>query len=392
MFVHQANGSPIKIWARPDQVEADVLRQLERTSRLPFIYRHLAVMPDVHIGLGATIGCVMASKEAIVPAAVGVDIGCGMLAAQLQVQTSQLPDNLEQVQAAITRVIPMGTDCHRDDRTSKGVDFKALRCRDALSDKALRRAATQVGTLGGGNHFIELSLDPQDNVWILLHSGSRYIGKTVADIYIRKAKELMRRGNIKLEDPELAYLNRGTREFEDYVSDLFWCQQYAALNRQTMFDILLATIQAVIFRDTDQELKVLGEVISCHHNYTALEKHFGRQVYVTRKGAVRAQRGELGIVPGSMGTKTYIVRGKGNPESYNSCSHGAGRRMSRTQARKQFSQADLANQTRGVLCRKDKGVLDEIPGAYKDIDEVMAEQADLVEVVTTLKQLLCAKG
>ncbi|UCH63981.1 MAG: RtcB family protein [Fidelibacterota bacterium] len=392
MFLHRAGGSPIKIWADPDQVEPDALRQLERTSRLPFIFKHLAVMPDVHLGLGATIGCVMATTDAIVPAAVGVDIGCGMLAVQLHAKADNLPDSLEPLRTAIERAIPMGTACHLNDRTSKGVDFGALRCKGTLSDRALRRAATQVGTLGGGNHFIELCLDPDDNVWTMLHSGSRYIGKTVADIYIRRAKELMQRRSIRLEDPDLAYLDKGSSEFKDYVHDLFWCQQYAALNRQTMFDILLRVIQAVLFRDTDKELKVVGEVISCHHNYTALEKHFGKQVYVTRKGAMRAQRGELGIIPGSMGAKSYIVRGRGNSESYNSCSHGAGRRMSRTRARKQFSRADLVAQTEGIVCRKDKGVLDEVPAAYKDIDEVMAHQADLVEEVTSLKQLLCAKG
>ncbi len=392
MFLHKAGGSPIKIWADPDQVEPDTMRQLERTSRLPFIYKHLAVMPDVHLGLGATIGCVMATIDAIVPAAVGVDIGCGMLAAQLHINADGLPDSLEPLHTAIERAIPMGTACHPNDRTSKGVDFGTLRCKGALPDRAMRRAATQVGTLGGGNHFIELCLDPDNNVWLLLHSGSRYIGKTVADFYIRRAKELMHQRNIRLEDPELAYLTMEIAEFKDYIHDLFWCQQYAALNRQTMFDIVLRVLQAVLFRDTDEDLKVVGEVISCHHNYTALEKHFGKQVYVTRKGAMRAQRGEPGIIPGSMGAKTYIVRGRGNPESYHSCSHGAGRRMSRTRARKQFTRADLLAQTKGVVCRKDKGVLDEVPAAYKDIDEVMAQQADLVEVVTSLKQLLCAKG
>ncbi len=392
MFVHQAGGSPVKIWAQPDQVEGEALRQLERTSRLPFIYRHLAVMPDVHLGLGATVGCVMATTGAIVPAAVGVDIGCGMLAAQLRLKANGLPDSLEPLRSAIERAIPMGPACHKDDRNSKGVDFKALQCRSLLSDHALRRAATQVGTLGGGNHFIEICLDPEDNVWLLLHSGSRYIGKTVADIYIRKAKELTGRQGVRLEDPDLAYLTKGSAEFKAYIHDLFWCQQYAALNRQTMFDILLRVVPAVVLRDTDYELQVIGKVISCHHNYTALEKHFGKRVYVTRKGAVRARKGDLGIIPGSMGARSYIVRGKGNPESYCSCAHGAGRRMSRTRARKQFTPADLVAQTRGVVCRKDKGVLDEIPSAYKDIGEVMADQADLVEVVTTLKQVLCAKG
>ena len=392
MLVHQAGGSPIKIWAGADQVEPEALRQLERTSRLPFLFRHLAVMPDVHLGLGATVGCVMATTDAVVPAAVGVDIGCGMLAAQLDLTADALPDSLEPLRTAIERAIPMGTACHRDDRTSKGVDFNALRCQDGLPERALKRAATQVGTLGGGNHFIELCLAPADNVWVLLHSGSRYIGKTVADVYIHTAKKLMRQRDLRLEDPDLAYLTKGSAEFKDYIHDLFWCQRYAALNRQTMFDLLLRVIPAVIFRDTDRELGVSGEVISCHHNYVAVEKHFGQRVYVTRKGAVRARKGDMGVIPGSMGAKSYIVRGRGNPESYNSCAHGAGRRMSRTRARKQFSRADLAAQTKGVACRKDKGVLDEIPGAYKDIDQVMANQADLVEVVTTLKQVLCAKG
>ncbi len=392
MFLHQAGGSPIKIWAQPGQVEPQAVQQLERTSRLPFLFKHLAVMPDVHLGMGAAVGCVMATTEALVPAAVGVDIGCGMLAAQLDLTAGDLPDSLEPLRAAIERAIPMGSACHPDVSNSEAVDFNALRCRRELPDPALRRAATQVGTLGGGNHFIELCLDPEDNVWILLHSGSRYIGKTVADLYIGKAKQRARQQEVKLEDTDLAYLTVGSSDFDDYIHDLFWCQQYAALNRETMYAILRRVVQSVVVGESKRELKVVGEVISCHHNYVAVERHFGRKVYVTRKGAVRAEKGDLGIIPGSMGARSYIVRGKGNPESFNSCAHGAGRRMSRTQARKQFSRADLAAQTEGVACRKDKGVLDEIPAAYKDIDEVMANQADLVEEVTTLKQVLCAKG
>ncbi len=392
MFLHQAGGSPIKIWAQPGQVEPQAVQQLERTSRLPFLFKHLAVMPDVHLGMGAAVGCVMVTTEALVPAAVGVDIGCGMLAAQLDLTAGDLPDSLEPLRAAIERAIPMGSACHPDESSSEAVDFNALRCRRELPDPALRRAATQVGTLGGGNHFIELCLDPEDNVWILLHSGSRYIGKTVADLYIGKAKQRARQQEVKLEDPDLAFLTEGSADFDDYVHDLFWCQQYAALNRETMYAMLRRVVQSVVVGESKRELKVVGEVISCHHNYVAVEGHFGRKVYVTRKGAVRAEKGDLGIIPGSMGARSYIVRGKGNPESFNSCAHGAGRRMSRTQARKQFSRADLAAQTEGVACRKDKGVLDEIPAAYKDIDEVMANQADLVEEVTTLKQVLCAKG
>ena len=392
MFLHQAGGSPIKVWAQPGQVQEGALRQLERTSRLPFLFRHLAVMPDVHLGMGAAVGCVMATTDALVPAAVGVDIGCGMLAARLELSAEDLPDSLEPLRGAIEEAIPMGSACHPDESHSEGLDFDALRCRRELPDRAVRRAATQVGTLGGGNHFIELCLDPAGSAWILLHSGSRYIGKTVAELYIGKARDQVRQQGIKLEDRDLAYLTEGSADFDDYVQDLFWCQQYAARNRETMYALVRGVVRSVVLGGADRELRVAGEVISCHHNYVAVEEHFGKKVYVTRKGAVRAEQGDLGIIPGSMGARSYIVRGKGNPESFNSCAHGAGRRMSRTQARKRFSRADLAAQTEGVACRKDKGVLDEIPAAYKDIDEVMANQADLVETVTTLKQVLCAKG
>jgi len=392
MFVHQAGGSPIKIWAEIDQVDPNALRQLERTSRLPFLYRHLAVMPDVHLGLGATVGSVMATLDAVIPAAVGVDIGCGMLAARLNLTASDLPDNLAPLRRAIEQAIPVGFDCHKHDRYSRDLDFKALRCLRDFPATVLGRAATQVGTLGGGNHFIELCLDQAGHVWIMLHSGSRHIGKSVADIYIRKAKGMMRAAGMALEDRDLAWLRKGSQAFDDYVHDLFWCQQYALLNRQTLFDLLKEAVRSILSRKEGREIQVVGEVVSCHHNHVALEKHFGKKVYVTRKGAVRAQKGDWGIIPGSMGARSYIVRGKGNPESFNSCAHGAGRRMSRTAAKRRFTKNDLEKQTRGVECRKDKGVLDEIPAAYKDIDDVMANQADLVEVVAVLKQVLCVKG
>jgi len=383
----ESKGKPLKIWTDISGIEPEAMEQLYRISRMPFIYDHVAVMPDVHLGKGATVGSVIATKEAIMPAAVGVDIGCGMLAARTNLNASDLPDSLLKIRSDIEKIVPVGFDCHPDERFGKKLELKELSLYDQLDDKTLEKATRQVGTLGGGNHFIELCLDQENQIWIMLHSGSRNIGKTIAEKHITIAKGVMKSLLKNLEDPDLAYLTARTPEFEHYINDLFWCQEYALENRKVMFQNI---VQAL--KKSFPNLQIEGEITSCHHNYVSVENHFGENVFVTRKGAIKAEKGDLGIIPGSMGTKSYIVRGKGNPESFNSCSHGAGRRMSRAKAKKVFTLEDLKKQTSGVECRKDSGIIDEIPGAYKDIDQVMENQSDLVEVVTILKQILCVKG
>jgi tRNA-splicing ligase RtcB len=383
----EKNGKPIKIWTDVTGIEPEAMEQLSRISRMPFIYNHVAVMPDVHLGKGATVGSVIATKGAIIPAAVGVDIGCGMLAAKTNLKAENLPENLLKLRNDIEAIVPVGFNYHEDEKLSEGMDFKKLTVYNDIDSKGIERAARQVGTLGGGNHFIEICLDQDNNVWIMLHSGSRGIGKLTAELHIKIAKGEMKKFFLNLEDPDLAYLSEQTPEFENYVHDLFWCQEYAYKNRQAMFDNIVKAIKKSL-----PQTQIVGEITSCHHNYVSIENHFGEDVLVTRKGAIRARAGELGIIPGSMGTKSYIVRGKGNDDSFHSCSHGAGRRMSRTKAKKAFTIEDLKKQTEGVECRKDPGVLDEIPGAYKDIDQVMDNQKELVEVEAVLKQILCIKG
>ena len=379
---------PVKIWS--DQVENAALEQLKNIAALPFVFKHVAVMPDVHLGKGATVGSVVATEGAVVPAAVGVDIGCGMCAVKLAgVKSSALEGKLRELRAEIERSVPVGFNQHRDAapdaRAWNGWEsFGTLHSRvQDLQGKAMR----QLGTLGGGNHFIEVCLDTADNVWVMLHSGSRNIGKTLAERHIDSAKGLMKRMFVSLPDPDLAYFASGTPEYDAYLRDLLWAQDYAKTNRELMMALVLRQVGAVLGIAPKAELSV-----NCHHNFAIMEHHFGRDVLVTRKGAVRARLGDMGIIPGSMGTKSYIVRGKGNPESFESCSHGAGRRMSRTEARRRFGAGDLIRQTQGVECRKDEGVVDEIPEAYKPIEEVMQNQSDLVEIVAELKQVLCVKG
>lgn len=389
MQVTQAGGKPIKMWVGDlSEVEDQAMQQMFRVSRLPFIFRHVAGMPDVHMGSGAAVGSVIASKGAIVPSLVGVDIGCGMLAAKLNLKASDLPDSLAAIRHELERTIPVGHNCHKDlqNTTLKLEDLSVFRNK-SLENKIFERALTQIGTLGGGNHFIEVCLDENQNVWIMLHSGSRNIGKSVAEIHIEKAKGLMKQMFIKLEDPDLAYLGQGTQEYQDYINDVSWCQEYAAQNRQHMFNNTFS-----VLRKFFPHLKLEGVVTNCHHNYVEIENHFGENVIVTRKGAIRAREGQLGIIPGSMGTRSYIVKGLGNKESFCSCSHGTGRKMSRSEAKRQFTVEDLIAQTDGVECRKDAGAIDEIPSSYKDIDEVMFNQKDLVEIVHSLKQVLCVKG
>jgi tRNA-splicing ligase RtcB len=382
---------PVKVWSDLNLIESQAIDQLVNTANLPCVYKHIAVMPDVHVGIGATVGSVIPTKDAIIPAAVGVDIGCGMLALKTQYTSEVLEGRLKKIRDKIEAYVPVGPTAHRS--PLKGAEGwegwkEAAQCHRAVQD-LMNRARAQLGTLGGGNHFIELCLDTEGAVWIMLHSGSRHIGKSLAERHINLAKGLLRQSLISLPDPNLAYLTRGTKEFEAYWHDLKWAQEYAYQNRRLMLELVMKATQEGLARQEPIKSQLL---VNCHHNYVALERHFGEDIFVTRKGAVRAQEGDYGIIPGSMGTRSFIVKGKGNPESFNSCSHGAGRRMSRTEAKRRFTTEDLCKQTAGVECRKDHGVVDEIPQAYKDIHAVMNQQSDLVEVVAELKQVLCVKG
>ena len=385
---------PVRIWT--EDVTPDALRQLEQVARLPFVHSHVAAMPDVHAGIGSTIGSVIPTRGAIVPAAVGVDIGCGMIAARLSIDANALPDSLGAVRSEIEARVPVGFGMHdeRNVRTSGVARLKpgydALTGRVPALAKMMKHRdgwQRQIGTLGGGNHFIEVCLDEHDRVWVMLHSGSRGIGNRIGSYFIALAREEMLALDAKLPDRNLAWLREGTESFDLYVEALGWAQDYASENRAQMLALVLEALRATL-----PPFEVTEHAVNCHHNYVARERHFGAEVYVTRKGAIRAGAGELGIIPGSMGARSYIVRGKGSAESFCSCAHGAGRRMSRSQAKKTYTEDDLARQTTGVECRKDAGVVDEIPGAYKDIDAVMANQADLVDVVHTLKQSICVKG
>lgn len=386
---------PVKIYT--DEVESSALDQLKNIAQLPFIHSHVAAMPDVHTGIGATVGAVIPTRGAIIPAAVGVDIGCGMNALRLSLTANDLPNNLKNVRLAIEEKVPVGFDKHKSPQVDNTVlnhlnhGIERIIAKHEEIAKMLKKPhetwSEQLGTLGSGNHFIEICLDENQEVWVMLHSGSRGIGNTIGRYFIELAKRDMETHFIKLPDRNLAYLKEGTAYFDDYVEAVHWAQDYAMINRREMMRLILEALQEKLPKFTITE-----EAINCHHNYVAIEEHFGEKVFLTRKGAIRAGIGELGIIPGSMGVKSFIVRGKGHPESFCSCSHGSGRRMSRTEAKKRFSHRDLENQTKGVECRKDKGVVDEIPSAYKDIDTVMENQSDLVEVVHTLKQVVCVKG
>ena len=387
--------APVRMWADPASVEPDALAQLRNVASLPWT-RQVAVMPDVHYGKGATVGSVIAMEQAISPAAVGVDIGCGMSAVRSSITASQLPDNLSGVRGAIEDTVPVGWSAHdRPVRPPHGTGgwpqfWEKFRHLHKGVQGREDRARQQMGTLGGGNHFIELCVEQggadDGRVWMMLHSGSRNIGKELAERHMATARKLAH--NQDLPDRDLAVFLTGTPEMSAYRYDLFWAQEYAARNRSTMLQLCLRALSAALVGLP----LAWDEPISCHHNYVAEEVHDGREVLVTRKGAIRAGKGELGIIPGSTGTGSYIVAGLGNQDAMCSASHGAGRRMSRRQAKRTFTEADLAEQTAGVECRKDRGVLDEIPGAYKDIADVMARQADLVEVVHHLKQVVCVKG
>ncbi len=385
----------VKIYT--DDIEHEAYQQLCNLSQLPFIHSHIAAMPDVHFGKGATVGSVIPCKGAIIPAAVGVDIGCGMNALRLSINADDLPDNLRKVRTAIEDAIPVGFDMHKTDKAKNSTIRPLSDGLDRLLDKhpkllkmqkkPYQTWVRQLGTLGGGNHFIEICLDENNDVWIMLHSGSRGVGNIIGQYFIRLAQQDMQKHIHNLPDKDLAYFTEGAEHFDDYVNAVNWAQDYAMENRKEMMRLIIDALKKVL-----PKFGITKEAINCHHNYVSMENHFGENVYITRKGAIRAGVDELGIIPGSMGAKSYIVRGKGNPESFSSCSHGAGRRMSRGKAKRHFNEEDIEAQTAGVECRKDKGVLDEIPGAYKDIDVVMENQNDLVSVEHTLRQVVCVKG
>lgn len=396
---------PIKMWTSGVPVEEAAKQQLSNTARLPFIYKHLAVMPDVHLGKGSTIGSVIPTLGAVIPAAVGVDIGCGMMAAKTTLTANDLPDSLGKLRSAIEQAIPhgmspktrsfKGADKGSWSKAPSQVDAGWLQLKDEFDEICRKRPNLKntnnykhLGTLGSGNHFVEVCLDEQGFVWLMLHSGSRGVGNAIGTQFIELAKQDMRKHHINLPDQDLAYLSEGTQHFDDYIEAVGWAQKFARINREVMMQNLIAALRTVITKPFETHV----EAVNCHHNYVQKEQHFGRDVLVTRKGAVSARAGELGIIPGSMGARSFIVRGKGNPESFNSCSHGAGRIMSRTEAKRRFTVDDHIGATRGVECRKDAAVIDEIPMAYKDIEAVMHAQRELVEVVHTLKQVVCVKG
>jgi tRNA-splicing ligase RtcB len=386
---------PVRIYT--DEIEPEARRQLVNISKLPVVHHHVAAMPDVHLGIGATVGSVIPTLKAVIPAAVGVDIGCGMMAAQLSLSGNELDWTvLKKVFSAIEKSVPVGFSQHTEASVRSGAAgrFKAglrkiLERHPGVEKRIGKHSswAHQMGSLGGGNHFIELCLDEANRAWVMLHSGSRGIGNAIGSYFIELARKDAERNSIHVPDVNLAYFPEGARHFDDYVEAVGWAQDYARANRSEMMDLVLEALRRHL-----PAFEVTGAAVNCHHNYVERERHFGAELWLTRKGAIRAREGELGIIPGSMGARSYIVRGKGNPQSFHSCAHGAGRRMSRNAAKKRFSIEDLEAQTEGVVCRKDSGVLDEIPAAYKDIDEVMANQSDLVEVVHTLKQVLCVKG
>jgi tRNA-splicing ligase RtcB len=393
-------GVPLKMWTQGVPVEDEAKRQLSNAARLPIVFKHIAAMPDVHLGIGATVGSVIPTLKAIIPAAVGVDIGCGMIACKTTLTAEDLPDNLGPLRSAIERAVPHGRSPGARDpgawqKTPGSVntawaqlepEFTEL-CRD-YPKIAKTNHIQHLGTLGSGNHFIEVCLDEQKFVWFMLHSGSRGVGNFIGTMFIELAKQDAMRHQANLPDRDLAYFEEGSRYFGDYVRAVGWAQKFAAINREVMMKRVIEAAKTVIRKSFQSHI----EAVNCHHNYVQKEHHFGEDVYVTRKGAVAAAAGQLGIIPGSMGARSYIVRGRGNADSFESCSHGAGRVMSRGEAKRRFTLADHRTATEGVECRKDKDVIDETPAAYKDIDAVMHAQRELVDVVHTLKQVVCVKG
>lgn len=392
-------GGRIKAWVKGVPVDDAAREQLENVAGLPFVHSHLAVMPDVHFGRGATVGSVIPTRGAIIPAAVGVDIGCGMMAIRTSLTANELPDSLAALRSEIERKVPVGNGPGGNHKDAPARAATALRNSGlhARLDKILAKHkriqrtqfAKQLGTLGGGNHFVELCLDEAARVWVMLHSGSRGTGNILGTYFIQEARTALEKRMLgyHVPDKDLAFFVEGEALFDDYTEAVGWAQDYARLNREVMMDRVLMAM-----RDCLPAFKLERSAVNCHHNYVEREHHFGADVWVTRKGAVSARKDELGIIPGSMGAKSFIVRGKGNAEAFCSCSHGAGRTMSRAEAKRTFTLDDHIAATAGVECRKDAGVLDETPMAYKDIDAVMAAQSDLVEIVHTLKQIVCIKG
>jgi tRNA-splicing ligase RtcB len=397
-----ANGKPIKMWTHGVPVEDEARKQLMNTARMPFIFNHLAVMPDVHLGKGSTIGSVIPTQGAIIPAAVGVDIGCGMMAARTSLTASDLPDHLHGLRSAIERAVPHGRSYTRSGRDKGAWETPPHSVDDMwahllpgfsrITEKYPRLKNTNnhkhLGTLGTGNHFIEVCLDETDTVWFMLHSGSRGVGNAIGTHFIELAQADMQQHIANLPDRDLAYFEEGSVHFDDYVEAVGWAQDFARRNRAVMMQNVVAAARQVIAKPFEASV----EAVNCHHNYVQKEVHFGSEILVTRKGAVSARKGELGIIPGSMGAKSFIVRGLGNEDAFCSCSHGAGRTMSRNEAKRRFTVADQISATAHVECRKDAAVIDEIPMAYKDIDAVMQAQSALVEVVHTLRQVVCVKG
>jgi len=401
-IIHDEGAAPIRLWTRGVPLEDEAREQLRNIAKLPFIHRHIAVMPDVHLGKGATVGSVVPTVGAIIPAAVGVDIGCGMIAARTSLRAVDLPDSLAGLRGAIERAVPHGRTVGRGKRDRGAWESPPKQAVEGWStlSKDFRRITERhprlkntnnighLGTLGTGNHFVEVCLDEEDRVWFMLHSGSRGVGNAIGTHFIELAKQDMRRHLANLPDADLAYLREGSAHYDDYVFAVDWAQRYARTNRE----IMMRHVVEAARREIDRPFEAQAEAVNCHHNYVSREHHFGRDIFVTRKGAVSARKGELGIIPGSMGAKSFIVRGLGNPDSFHSCSHGAGRVMSRTQARRLITVEEHAKATAHVECRKDAEVVDESPRAYKPIEAVMAAQRDLVEIVHTLRQVVCVKG
>ena len=376
----------LRSWA--SDIEPETLEQALKASRLPILAGPVALMPDAHLGIGATVGSVIATDGAVIPAAVGVDLGCGMIAVESDLSVGRLPDDLDPFLARLEAVLPAGLGKWHADVSDEARAWLAAHPNPSLTQKQEQKAMVQFGTLGSGNHFFEVCADEREVVWITLHSGSRGVGNQLAMAHIRVARAMAKEAGLPLEDPDLASLQEGTPQFEAYVHDMLWSQAYAAANRGRMMDAALAAFFAFVGTGAER-LRV-----NCHHNFAQRERHGGRDVWVTRKGAIKAGRDDLGLIPGSMGTRSYVVRGRGNPLSYESCAHGAGRRMSRTQARKRYRAADLAEAMKGRtwLAARAAQLVDEIPAAYKDVDQVMADQADLVEVLHTLRGLVNYKG
>src|SRR5215470_18059174 len=394
---------PLKAWVPYCGTDEQTIEQMRKVCSLPFIFNHAALMPDGHLGKGSAIGAVVPTKGAIIPAVTGVDLGCGMMAVQTTLNANHLPDNLRNIRRAIEKAVPHGRTDNggKRDKGAWGdiprrqtgvwrqleIGYKAIIEKYPKLDRG--NHVNHLGTLGTGNHFIEVCLDEDDQVWFMLHSGSRGVGNRIGTFFIEMAKNDMREHIANLPDKDLAYFNEGTEHFDDYVEAVSWAQEFAMYNRKLMMEQI---VDAVANSGEVPEFTLTETVVNCHHNYVALEEHYGEEVFVTRKGAVRAQRGDWGIIPGSMGARSYIVRGLGNPESFNSCSHGAGRAMSRAEAKRRYTVADHIAATQGVECRKDEDVIDETPMAYKSIDAVMEAQKDLVEIVHTLRQVVCVKG